>query len=83
MGLPYDIIETQNSNLGKFLECLAIEDVAIFYSQLFQYYGHLVYFLANLVYFKRFGMLYEEKSGYPATNNDSFSSLAFNTLIFL
>jgi hypothetical protein len=28
-------------------------------------------------------MLYEEKSGYPATNNDSFSSLAFNTLIFL
>jgi hypothetical protein len=28
-------------------------------------YGHLAYFVAILVFFPRFGMLYEEKSGNP------------------
>jgi hypothetical protein len=30
------------------------------------FYEHLVYFVVNLVYFYRFGMLYREKSGNPA-----------------
>jgi hypothetical protein len=53
------------------LEGLALEDVGIFY-------GHLVHFMVfcyilwtlgivpgNLVYFSRFGILYQEKSGNP------------------
>jgi hypothetical protein len=56
---------------GKFLECLAMEDVGIFY-------GHSVYFVVfcyilwtfgiargKLVYFSRLGILYQEKSGNP------------------
>jgi hypothetical protein len=30
------------------------------------FYGHLLYFVVILVYFPRFGMLYQEKSGNPA-----------------
>jgi hypothetical protein len=57
------------------LEGLAAEDVGIFF-------GHLVHFTAfcyilwtfgrirgNLVYFSRFGILYQEKSGNPASLN--------------
>jgi hypothetical protein len=29
------------------------------------FHGHLVYFVAILVYFSNFGMLYQEKSGNP------------------
>jgi hypothetical protein len=32
------------------------------------FYRHLVYFVAILVYFSRFGMLYQEKSGNPDEN---------------
>jgi hypothetical protein len=60
--------QTQNPNLGKFWR---VEDVGIFY-------GHLVHVTVfcyilwtfgivrgNLVYFSRFGILYQEKSGNP------------------
>jgi hypothetical protein len=64
--------QTKNANLGNFLECLEMNDVG-------KFYGHLVYlftaiwyivcpfgiFAVSLVYFSRFGMLYQEKSGNP------------------
>jgi hypothetical protein len=56
---------------SKFFEGLLMDDVGILY-------GHLVYFIAigyilvafgifkcDLVYFSRFGMLFQEKSGNP------------------
>jgi hypothetical protein len=33
-------------------------------------YGHLVYFVVILVYFSRFGLLYQDKSGNPDNVND-------------
>jgi hypothetical protein len=71
-GLPDGLFSNQKSKFGKILEGLAMEDVGIFY-------GHLVHFMVfcyilltlgivrgNLVYFPRFGILYQEKSGNPA-----------------
>jgi hypothetical protein len=37
------------------------------------FYGHLVYFVALLVYFFRFGILHQEKSGNPAKETCSSS----------
>jgi hypothetical protein len=67
--------QSKNPNLGKYLEGLAMEDVAIFYVHFVFFtalwyilwpfriiYGHLVY------YFSRSGMLYQEKSGSPELN---------------
>jgi hypothetical protein len=33
-------------------------------------YSHLVYYVTMLVYFSRFGMLYQEKSGSLATRDE-------------
>jgi hypothetical protein len=65
------LFSNKKSKFGKILECLAMEDVGIFY-------GHLVHFTVfcyilltfgivrgNLVYCSRFGILYKEKSGNP------------------
>jgi hypothetical protein len=69
--LPDGSFSNQKSKFGKILVGLAIEDVGIFY-------GHLVHFTVfcyilltfgivsgNLVYFSRFGILYQEQSGNP------------------
>jgi hypothetical protein len=66
------LFSNQKSKFGKILEGLEMQDVGIFY-------GHLVHFTVfcyilltfgivcgNLVYFYRFGILYQEKSGNPA-----------------
>jgi hypothetical protein len=65
--------QTQNPNFGYILVGLAMEYLGTFYD-------HLVYFTAfgnilwsfdilcgHLVYFPRFGILYQEKSGNPGT----------------
>jgi hypothetical protein len=58
--------QTKNPNLGKFwLYLLAMEDVGIFC-------GHWVYFTAIwyiLLFFPRFGTLYQEKSGNPESHS--------------
>jgi hypothetical protein len=82
-GLPDGFcFRTKNPNLGKFLEGLAMEDVGIFY-------GHLVHltvfwyilwtfgiYCGNWVYFPRFGILYQEKSGNPAMDAIHFFALS-------
>jgi hypothetical protein len=70
-GLPDGLLSNQKSQFGKFCRGLAMENLGIFYD-------HLVYFKAianilwpfgifcgNLVYFPRFGILDQEKSGNP------------------
>jgi hypothetical protein len=70
-GLPDGVFSNQNSRFGQILEGLPMEGAGIIY-------GHLVYFTATLyilwpfgllcsylVYFYRFGMLYQQKSGNP------------------
>jgi hypothetical protein len=69
--LPDGLFSNQKNQFGKILEGLAMENVGIFYV-------HLVHFTAIwyilwpfgifkviLVYFSRFGMLHQEKSGNP------------------
>jgi hypothetical protein len=60
--------QTKNPNLGNIWEGLTMEDVGILY-------GHLVYSLAIWIslwyfgiYFPRFGMLHQEKSGNPVSD---------------
>jgi uncharacterized membrane protein YagU involved in acid resistance len=59
-------ISNRKAQFGQILECPAMKDVS-------KFYGHVVYFTsisyilwpfgAILVYFFRFGMLHQEKSG--------------------
>jgi hypothetical protein len=71
LGLLDGLISNQKSKFGEILEGLAMKDAGVFY-------GHLVHFTVfcyilwtfgivrgNLVYFSRFGSLYQEKSGNP------------------
>jgi hypothetical protein len=70
-GLPDGLFSNKKSKFGYISEGLAMKDAGIFY-------GHLVHFFfcyilwtfgivrGNLVYFSRFGILYQEKSGNPA-----------------
>jgi hypothetical protein len=51
-----EYFQTENATLDKFWEGLEIKVVA-------KFYRHLAYFELILVYFSRFGMLYQEKSG--------------------
>jgi phosphatidylglycerophosphate synthase len=71
-GLPDDIFSDQKSKFGQILEALAMKDVGVhilWTCRLF--YSHCVYLktfgicCVFLVYFSRFGMLYQEKSGNP------------------
>jgi hypothetical protein len=63
--------QTKNPNFGQILECLAMKDVGKFYSHLvhFSAISYILWpfgiFVVILVYFSRFGILYEEKSGNP------------------
>jgi hypothetical protein len=48
------------------------------------FYCHLVYCMVILVYFSRFGMLYQEKSGNPAEETrDLLVSVYFNIDMYL
>jgi hypothetical protein len=59
-------LQTKNSNLGLFLECLCVEIVGIFYD-------YLVYFTVIwLNLFPTLGMLYQEKSGNPSGRGKPF-----------
>jgi hypothetical protein len=70
------------------MEGLAMEDVGIFY-------GHLVHFTdfcyilwtfgivcGNLIYFSRFGILYEEKSGNPEQKTKIYHETILTTAAF-
>jgi hypothetical protein len=65
--------QTKNPNLGKFWRVLHWKMLVYFMDTWFilrsflKFYGHLVYVVpGNLVYFSRFGILYQEKSVNPA-----------------
>jgi hypothetical protein len=73
--LPDGLFSNQKSKFGKFWGVLQWKMLAYFY-------GHLVHFTdfwrilwtlskvrGTLVYFSRFGILYQEKSGNPGTEN--------------
>jgi hypothetical protein len=56
-----------------------MEDVGVFYGHLVVQFTVICYILwtfgivcGNLVYFSRFGILYQEKSGNPGTNRRIF-----------
>jgi hypothetical protein len=65
------LFSNQKSQFGSILEDLAMEGVGIFYDHLSYFTAiwcmfwpfHTIY--GHLVYFSRFGMLYQEKSGNP------------------
>jgi hypothetical protein len=77
-GLPDGIFSSQKSKFGKFLEGLATKDVMAIWYILQPYgifYGHLVYLLVIWYIFYRFGMLWQEKSGYPEINCHKVQSM--------
>jgi hypothetical protein len=71
--LPHGIFPNQKLKFGFIVEGLAMEDVDIFmailsiYIQLNGIFMAIWYILCFLVYFSRFGILYREKSGNPAS----------------
>jgi hypothetical protein len=67
--------QTENPDLGKFWNVLQRKMLVNFMAiraillpfRTYYLNGHLVYFVVILVYFSRFGMLYQEKSGNPGS----------------
>jgi hypothetical protein len=66
--------QTTNTNLGKFWSVLQSKMLV---SLMFIWYilrpfrifnGHWLYLVVSLVYFSRFGVLHQEKSGDPVVN---------------
>jgi hypothetical protein len=64
--------QTESTNFGKILKCLAMEDVGLYYDHLVYYTairkilwpfgifcGRLVYFMVNWCILSRFGMFYQ------------------------
>jgi hypothetical protein len=73
--LPDDFFSDQKSQFGYILEDLGMENVVI-YSAHLEYFMIIRYilwnlgnFIAILVFFPRFGILYQEKSGNPALHD--------------
>jgi hypothetical protein len=70
-GCQMVCFQTKNSNLGKFLEGLRMENAGIFYG-LWENFTVIWYILCVfgkvVVIFPRFGILCQEKSGNPATH---------------
>jgi hypothetical protein len=67
-GLPDGLFSNQKNKFGLIF---ALEDVGIFYGNLcFNVFCYVLWKFGivrwNLVYFSRFGILYQEKSGNPA-----------------
>jgi hypothetical protein len=50
--------QTKNTNLGKFLQGLDMEEVGIFYLPFGVFYGHVVYFTAIWCILRPFGVFY-------------------------
>jgi hypothetical protein len=79
-GLPDGIyFQTKHPNFGKFWSVIQwkklVNSMAIWKILLpfGIFYGHLVYFVAILVYFSSFSMLYQEKSGNPVQISSAIS----------
>jgi hypothetical protein len=72
-GLPDGIFQTKNPKLGKFRRVLQQKMLGYFMAiwSILVPFGifcsTLVKFCGHLVYFSRFGMLYQEKSGNPGS----------------
>jgi hypothetical protein len=77
-GLPDGLFSNQKSKFGLILEGLAIEDVVMFYRHLvhFTVFCYILWTFGVvrgiLVYFFRFGILYQEKSGNPCLAGSVF-----------
>jgi hypothetical protein len=75
--------QTENPNLGKFWKVLQWKMFGIFRAILSIsrptgiFYGHLVHFVVIWYIFTRFGMLYREKSGNPASVHDPHILILF------
>jgi preprotein translocase subunit SecY len=48
--------------------------VGLYFTTIFIFYGHLIYFVLILVCFSRFGMLYQERSGNPVTTTQQIEN---------
>jgi hypothetical protein len=72
-GLPDGLFSNQEFQFGLILESLAMENLGTFYDHLvyFTAVGNILWpfgvFCGHLVCFPRSGILYQEKSGNPAT----------------
>jgi hypothetical protein len=68
--------QTKNPNLGKFWRVLQWKRLVYFMDTfsilrpLEIFYGHLVYFVVIWYIFSRFGILYQEKYGNPASGDN-------------
>jgi hypothetical protein len=72
-GCQMVCFQTKNPNLGKFWRVLQWE-IFIYFMIIWSilrpleiFYGHLVYFVVIWYISRRFGILYQEKSGNPAS----------------
>jgi hypothetical protein len=83
-GCQMVYFQTKNTNLGKFWRALQWKILVNFITiwsillQLGIFYDHLVYFVVFLLYFSGSGMLYQEKSGKPGSNDRVYRKVAWH-----
>jgi hypothetical protein len=74
--------QTKNPNLGKIWRALQCK-MLVYFMDTWSAYGLLLYFMDICysswlfsIFFSRFGILYQEKSGNPVSKNDSKDGIA-------
>jgi hypothetical protein len=88
-GLPDGLFSNQNSQFGKILEGLAMENLGIFYDHLvyFRPIGSILWSFGIFVVIwyisPHFGILYQDKSGNPATDCVPFFFLPSRTALYI